>query len=224
MSKITIIGLQNFLQPDDDLFKNLSVPTDIDKDTLINNIMLKGADFEVLYPEPYFMQNMIGVWAKKWERTFTKWVEALAVEYNPLENYDRIEEWEDTTNSKSVGSSNKSNTGTVGIVDNNTTNSSGSVTNTVSAFDSSSFENDNKSDNIGNTTSNGSNTRTDNLNEVINSNNNNDSKGVHHGRLHGNIGVTTSQQMLQSELDIAEWNIYEKITDMFIVEFCIAVY
>ena len=43
-------------------------------------------------------------------------------------------------------------------------------------------------------------------------------------RTHGNIGVTTSQQMLQSELDIAKWNIYEQITDLFISEFCIMVY
>ena len=40
----------------------------------------------------------------------------------------------------------------------------------------------------------------------------------------GNIGVTTSQQMLQSELDIATWNLYEHIADLFVTEFCIMVY
>jgi len=44
------------------------------------------------------------------------------------------------------------------------------------------------------------------------------------GRAHGNIGVTTSQQMLQSELDIVAWNIYEHITDLFLQEFVIPVY
>ena len=42
--------------------------------------------------------------------------------------------------------------------------------------------------------------------------------------LSGNIGVTTSQQMLQSELDIARWNLYEHIADLFCSEFCIMVY
>lgn len=43
-------------------------------------------------------------------------------------------------------------------------------------------------------------------------------------RIHGNIGVTTSQQMLEAELKVQEFNIYEKITDMFITEFCILVF
>lgn len=44
-------------------------------------------------------------------------------------------------------------------------------------------------------------------------------------RAFGNIGVTTSQQMLQSELDIAHnTNIYQIITNDFIRKFCIQVY
>ena len=48
--------------------------------------------------------------------------------------------------------------------------------------------------------------------------------GERHGRVHGNVGVTTSQQMLISELDLGYWNIYEKITDLFLTEFVIPVY
>lgn len=44
-------------------------------------------------------------------------------------------------------------------------------------------------------------------------------------RAFGNIGVTTSQQMIQSELDLAHnTNIYQIITDDFIKKFCIMVY
>ena len=42
--------------------------------------------------------------------------------------------------------------------------------------------------------------------------------------MYGNIGVTTSQQMLQAELDVRAWNIYEHITDLFIKDFLIPVY
>ena len=132
------------------------------------------------------------------------------------------------------------NSGTQSINANGHDNFSGSGSNTsidtVSAYDSNLFENDKKNDvsTSNETTSNtttenirtdnlnesktGSshNTRTDNLKESYTSN--------RHGRLHGNIGVTTSQQMLQSELDIAKWNIYEQITDLFLNEFCIMVY
>ena len=44
-------------------------------------------------------------------------------------------------------------------------------------------------------------------------------------RAFGNIGVTTSQRMLQAELDIAHnTNIYQIITNDFIKKFCIQVY
>ena len=44
------------------------------------------------------------------------------------------------------------------------------------------------------------------------------------GRAWGNIGVTTSQQMLQSEFELATWNIVQNITNTFLHEFCIMVY
>ena len=42
--------------------------------------------------------------------------------------------------------------------------------------------------------------------------------------IHGNIGVTTSQQMLESELKIQSWSIYQHITDLFCKELLITVY
>ena len=49
-------------------------------------------------------------------------------------------------------------------------------------------------------------------------------KRIVEGNIHGNIGVTTTQQMLQSERDIANYNIYMQIVDDFKSEFCILVY
>lgn len=47
---------------------------------------------------------------------------------------------------------------------------------------------------------------------------------THEGRLYGNIGVTTSQQMLQSELDLGYWNIYNEIANLFSTEYCVRIY
>lgn len=190
LAKITIPTFNDWL--DGKLFDALILPDGIDKDVLINNILLEGGEFEVMYSNPYFMQEAIEVWSKKWYRTFEKWVAALNTEYNPLENYDRIEEWHDS--GKSTGQINTTQADTVN-------------TNT-SAYDSNSYLPDAQSISNGssNSTSNGTNT--------------NDRTG----RTHGNIGVTTSQQMLQSELDIAKWNIYSHITSIFLQEFTIMVY
>ena len=40
----------------------------------------------------------------------------------------------------------------------------------------------------------------------------------------GNIGVTTTQQMIKEERDISDFNIYGYIADSFKNEFCVLVY
>ena len=47
---------------------------------------------------------------------------------------------------------------------------------------------------------------------------------IHTGRMHGNIGVTTSQQMLEAEWQVAKLNIYEEAADLFLTELCIYTY
>ena len=49
--------------------------------------------------------------------------------------------------------------------------------------------------------------------------------GTRESHIHGNIGVTTSQQMLESELEVApKLNIYSYITNEFKKRFCVLVY
>ena len=216
-AKITLIGFSNYFESfGDDLFKYLNVPAGIDKQTLVNNILMQGGEFEVLYSDPNFLQNMIGVWSNKWQRTMTKWIDALNTKYNPLENYDRMEEWTDTNTRGENTTRSENATGH----DSSSSSGSGNTENTRSAYNSSVYQpHDNAaSSSTGSNTSDSSTTASGTIktdaNELL--------KRI--GRTHGNIGVTTSQQMLQSELDIAVWNIYEEITNLFMTEFCIYLY
>lgn len=43
-------------------------------------------------------------------------------------------------------------------------------------------------------------------------------------RTHGNIGVTSSQQLIEQEREVAQFNIYNFITQSFIDRFCIEIY
>ena len=43
-------------------------------------------------------------------------------------------------------------------------------------------------------------------------------------RAHGNIGVTTTQQMIEQERDMAKFNIFQFILDEFKQRFCVLVY
>lgn len=240
-AKITTVGFYQYMKAyNNDLFGLLNLPPGIDKDTLVNNIMLRGGEFEVVYSNPDFYKSAIGLWSNKHYRTFEKWINALTIDYNPLENYDRMEEWSDAGSRINTGTVSDSgtitNTGTQSTEATGKDNFKGSGNSTssdeISAYNSNSFQNDKKnttnSSNSSETNTTNRNTRTDNLSES-NSNTRTDNlsektNSNRKGRAHGNIGVTTSQQMLQSELDIAKWNIYEQITDLFLSEFCIMVY
>lgn len=233
MATMTIAGIYQFK---DGLFNNLNLPDGINKDDVINQILLDGSNFEILYSDFNFMQDAIGLWSNTWYRTFKKWQKALSLEYNPIENYDRMEDWMDSSNSKSnrnsIENRNLSNSMKSGRDLQSVTKNTGSdnTLHNVSPYDTGAYVADSQDiANLNNqsattdtdtTTTNGTDSGT--INNIGNDSSNTDS--THKGRTHGNIGVTTSQQMLEAELKIARFNLIKQISDVFIKEFCIMVY
>lgn len=165
---------------EDGLFKNLVLPDGIDKDVLIYVIMTECGEMQPVWTNPDFMQDMIGLWSGKWYDTFEKWADALAIDYDPLNNYDRTEEWTDELYHSAGGSAE--------------TNKSAYDSSTLTPYDK------------------------------VTTNDSGNSFDTRKGHVFGNIGVTTSQQMLQAQLDIVAWNIYEHIKDLFMQDFCIMIY
>lgn len=231
LAKLTLTGMwQYFKSLDDnkDLFDNLTLPDGIDKDTLMENILLNGGEFETLYGDPWFMRDAIGTWSRKWQRTFEKWMAALSIEYNPLENYDRMENWSDQLNRGASSSSRRDsgNTRTFNNTDKETIDTDVTSENTVSAFDSSTYQpsDKNTTNNDGTDTFEHTGTIQDAFGEGASASEKENSKNEHDGRIHGNVGVTQSQKMLADELEVQRFNIIEQITDLFVTELCIMVY
>lgn len=200
----TLIGLEAYLNNNSQsVFDELDLPSSVDRETLIDTIMLDVGGYEPLWYDPFFLRNMVGIWSRKWYRTFEKWGDALAIAYEPLENYDRREEWEETSNNNSKMS---------GVINGNSTiNNSSNSKNNVSAYNSADYSPYDENVSTG--------SQTDVNNSTSDSTTTNTSNNKRSGRTHGNIGVTTSQQMLQAELDVASWNLYQHITDIFAKEF-----
>ena len=276
-SKITLIGLYNY---DPTIFDNLTFPTGIVKDVAINEILIKSGEFEIVYPDPEFLKAMITHWGTKNFRTFEKWIEALSLEFNPLYNYDRYEEYTDSRskedtrditdtrntsntrnasdirshsdlNTKNDSRESISNAETV-TETNSTTNDDTTETKSVSAYDSNTYQpkeqdvldkdvttsaNDNSiTSNQQNesgsasesATGNESGSSSENIEGLESGNTNESGKenelAQHNAHLYGNIGVTTSTQMLEDFLRVERFNIYEQIADIFITEFCVLVY
>ena len=243
-SKITLIGLENYLNPEKSVFDNMVLPDGIEKDVLIGSIVLRCQEFELLYSDPEFMIDAVNIWSRKNYWTFDKWVKALSIQYDPLYNYDRTEEYTDTHSGKfgKTATGNSANSSEYTRTDNmsqsddhtRTDNLSSTITHSEKAFNDTTLvtsSQDSTSDSgtqrmAGTVTNSGTqkNTGSETGNISNNENGTDDYTNIHKARLFGNIGVTTSQQMLQSELDIARWNMYEHIADLFCQEFCIMVY
>lgn len=197
MAKITLIGMTSyFAYQNSSLWSNIILPDKINKETLIDTIILRCGEMETLYADADFFKTAVTSFFRKYNRTFTKWAKALEIEYNPLENYDRNEEWTDDSTGKSHDSSSG--------------NNKGQSDSYVSAYNTSNLQTSGRETNSGSTSSSADTSMSNNA--------------THKGRTHGNIGVTTSQQMLQSELDIAEWTIYNHIADLFTAELMVGIY
>lgn len=200
-AKLTLIGMYNY---DSTLFDGLQLPTYIDKQTLINTILLAGGEFGALYPNITFMKQAITLWSAKNQRYFEKMAELMQAEYEPLENYNRREKWTDDGSGSSESSFN------------NTTNGSDSSTteNKVSAFNSSAYENRDRSTTTGTDTETGRGA----------SSGSSEYNNVREGYARGNIGVMSSQDMWRQQLAIIDLSPYDLIAGDFINEFCIKIY
>ena len=220
-SKLTLIGMYQWMKTNnDDLFVNLSVPSGIDKNKVVNTILMNGAEFEVLYADPDFMKFLIGPWSDKWQHTMERWQKALDIDYNPLENYDRMEDWTDNKKSSDTKMDQLlDNTFTDGI---SVSSGTGSNEGKRAAYDSSTYENVDKAEteSSGNNSSIGNEMKSAAQTGIAD----HAEDATRTGRAHGNIGVTTSQQMLESELEIAKFNLYDEISNLFLSEFCIYTY
>lgn len=83
------LGLYNW---DNSLFDLMVIPTELDKDTLVDNLLAETAELEVLYANPVVFKNLIGVWSAKQIDIWNRLYETTQYEYNPIENYNRYEE------------------------------------------------------------------------------------------------------------------------------------
>lgn len=99
--RLTLIGLSEYeAQYGRDLFSTLVLPTGYDRTTFINALLLEHGEKCVMYTNPEFMRQSIGIWSAKWALELEKIYEALSAEYNPIWNYDRNEEWKDGSGRK----------------------------------------------------------------------------------------------------------------------------
>ena len=229
-AKISLLGLFTW---DNTLFGSMSWPDAftaqededapaLDKDAFLDELLSSTAELEVIYPDPAFMKSMIGSWSKTKVGVWNHLYATTQYEYNPIENYDRIEDGTDTDT--------HSGTDTYGNVlartGTDTTTDTPDLTQYEAAYDSAASGSD---DGLVASTRQGG----ENVSEIeYGSTDTNNGSTIHGHKItakhdlhvHGNIGTVTAQKMIQEEREIAKFNLYETMISDFKSRFCILVY
>lgn len=111
-----------------DLFINSGFQ--LDKETLIDNILLETAELDTIYTNPDFFKFAISAWSKKEFPVWQSLYETLFYKYNPIWNKDgttkrsadEVRQLFGTNVSNKVGNNNSSNTENESIADSDNTN------------------------------------------------------------------------------------------------------
>ena len=178
MSTMSILGLyhwdENILQP-----LKQSVPSTVDPEALEVEILSECAELEILYPDTETFKTILSAWCKGRKEVWQRMANALSAEYSITENYDRSEEWTDT----STGSSNS--------------------VNKAKGYQM---------------------TQPEMIPQTRNESDGN-SSSTHRGRVHGNIGVRSAQELVEQELTLAaKADLEEVIVKDFKDRFCLLIY
>lgn len=235
--RLSVLGLY---KADSGLFSEMVYPSGFtadEKQTTVGNILAECAELECLFANPDTMKTMIGLWSKLnisvWERIFT----ASQLDYNPIENYNRTELEtisDDRTDTHSGNDVNRlSGTDTETTSGSNTQTNAGTdtQTNSITSYDSNTqYVHDTSALQHGHTvTDNGSGSASTSYGKTETLTHG--EKVVHEGDItrnnhtSGNIGVTTSQQMLEQEIEVsAKLNVIKMIVESFKERFCLLVY
>lgn len=194
-------GIRALLDYDNTLFDNMVLPEDIELADVVDRILFKFGDTPLFSPEPEVMKFYIGRWSARRLPLWKRYLAAITEQYDPLHNYDRTEKSKDRlTHGHKV------------TTDDDLTHGL-SIEQQISADNASTYQPNSKGINSGK--------------------DERDLTETHSGtdlhefevRAYGNIGVTTSQQMLNAELDlIPRLDLIDFIADEFKDEFCLLIY
>ena len=99
--KITIHSLYDYT--DGAIFSSFVLPDGVDRDTVIYTILEEAGEFGSLYADPDFLARAIGIWSRKQLPIWKLLLETTQYEYDPISNYDRIEDSERHATGEATG-------------------------------------------------------------------------------------------------------------------------
>ena len=197
---------------DNTIFDDLIIPETVNKSKLIDMIIFDCRELSITVSSPSIMKRAINLWCEKNIYYWNKLEETMNYEYNPIENYNRVDDIEINTTNKNTNKQ----TGTRKFKRSGKDTTEDTLT--VAAFNESTLQPREKHT-IENTP--------DTLDtETPDLTTDDDGKSTQKTKLHmsGNIGTMSTQTMIEQERRISDISLYKVIVNSFKNEFCIMKY
>ena len=218
---MTITGLYNW---DNTIFQGWTLPENVDPMLLQLAIFQECAELELVISRPDLFKTLTNAWSQRRSKAWTRAMAAMNASYNPIENYDRTE----TGSESEIGSSGST------VDSDSTTSTQETDTRTPNLTDEhkvSAYNADASAPYLPGSEDTHTGTESNQKYGSASSSLDSSTTGEYGRqkqnsvRAHGNIGVTTSQQMVEAEINLAgRLDIYQYITQDFKHEFCVLVF
>lgn len=218
---VDLIGMYKY---DSTVLDLMQIPEALDRQTLIDNLLMESAERELLYNNVGFLKQAIGTWSAK---NITVWNELYATtqyEYNPIWNKDG--HILDTETRDLAGSDHTTdNTDRVdNLEDKETRDLDDDVTHSVYGFNSSTAAPESKDIGNYNGTDTYAHTGRQDIDRTFDKATTDTGTITHERTEQGNIGLTSTQQLIKEQREVVELNLMDVIIKDFIQRFCIGVY
>lgn len=212
-----------------DIFENCTTPDPIDNELLKSYIIKRCGLLEPVYGEPEVFKMQVKMWYDSNQWRMEHLVKMLLADYAPAENIFEHDHWkeEHTGTDKTSGQDDFVNGNVHTLSGSDTVTDSTANEHTVSAYNSSSYQSDNKDQRSGNIE-----TQYGKVDTASGTDSTKYGKNFTYGEnieytrdRNGNVGVKSSSDLMQEELNLLErFNVYETLATWFEKENMIQVY
>lgn len=200
---LSVMGLYNY---DESIFDDMALPsTDhLNKETLIQNILVECSELEILYTDPTVFKMIVKYWSEARVHVWQKLADTMDYEYNPIWNKD-VKDTEYIKRTKDESTT---------YADQASSTTSGTNTNKGVAYNTNELENREQDQTSGSMSS------TDNSTTRDAGYNDEDREYISQG----NQGITSTQQLIKEEREVSLFSLYDIIISEFKTRFCLLVY
>lgn len=218
---VDLIGMYKY---DSTVLDLMQIPEALDRQTLIDNLLMETAEMEILYSNVGFLKQAIGSWSIKNISVWNELYDTTQYEYNPIWNKDGTIEETETRNLAGSDYTTDNTDRVDNLEDKETRDLDDDTTHSVYGFNSSNAAPESKDESNYNGTDTYAHTGRQDIDRTFDKKTTDTGTVKHERKEQGNIGTTSTQSLIVEQREVVKLNLMDVIIKDFIQRFCLGVY